>query len=119
MAKARSNIDPKSMETIASLRLNAAEPGGKEKPIELILCRPYPVDTGEWECRFSIVGLLEDMPPTRNADSWRALVLATNFMRMHLEMMIDCGGRLTDPASGRDINVADIFTKAGNERAGR
>jgi hypothetical protein len=116
MAKSRSNIDPKSMDTIASLRLIAAKPGGEETPIELILCRPYPVGTGAWECRFSIVGLLEDMPPTRDADSWRALVLATNFIRMHLEVMIECGGRLSDPTSGRDIEVAEIFTKTGDER---
>lgn len=116
MGKARANIDAKSLEIIASLKLNATVPGGHEKPIELVLCRPYPVHTGEWECRFSIVGLLEGMPPTRDADSWRALVLATSFMRMHLETMIDCGGRLTDPVTGRDIDVADIFTKAANAR---
>jgi hypothetical protein len=56
------------------------------------------------------------MPPTRDADSWRALMPATNFMRMHLEVMLECGGRLSDPANGCDIKLATIFTKAGHER---
>jgi hypothetical protein len=115
MRRTSANIDPRSMEVIASLRLNAAEPGGEEKEVELVLYRPYPVDTGEWECRFSITGLLEGMPPARAADSWRAMVLATNFVRLHLEMMVDCGGRLTDPTTRHDINITDIFTTTGSQ----
>jgi hypothetical protein len=33
------------------------------------------------------------------------------FMRMHLRMMIECGGRVLDPKSGRDVALTEIFTK--------
>jgi hypothetical protein len=93
--------DRTANEGIATLRLIASLPGGGEKPVELVLCRSYEVSTGEWECRFSIVGLYDDWPPARAANSWRALILASNFLHMLLDGIIVHGGSIRDPINGK------------------
>jgi len=94
---------------LAARKLIATLPGGEEKPIEVVICRPYELATGEWECLFAIVGMYEDWPPARADDAWGALTLALGFLRSLLEGLINHGGSVSSTRGGDPMELTDIF----------
>ena len=95
--------------SVASRNLWAQCPkrGGFE--IELQLGVPYQASDVDWACPVGIAGLYDHLADQHGIDSWQALMLAQNLVRMLLEAFIADGGRVLTSQGGEIVDVGALF----------
>lgn len=69
----------------------------------------------DWACPLALIGLHGAPRDIRGVDSWQALTLAQEVLRVLLTLFVDSGGKLFWEKGGEEITVESLFLQSGIE----
>ncbi len=69
-------------ETIANTTIRMISPNGEAKGIDVQIGKPYVISNGEAACRIAINGLYSKIPDLHGVDTFQAVALAFEFVRL-------------------------------------
>ena len=94
---------------IASCRLLAVDPAGREFELTIAVGQPYEVSADEWACPVRLDGLYERLHDAHGADSWQALKLALQLIARLLGGFIQDGGKLFWLDERNPVALEELF----------
>jgi hypothetical protein len=102
-------------EVIAERVIWAVDKNSRGFDIALMIGKPYQItDTpnGDWACPVALIGLHGAPRDIRGVDSWQALTLAQEVLRVLLELFVESGGKLFWEKDGEEITVESLFLES-------
>jgi hypothetical protein len=99
-------------ELIAERTIYAVDKDSRGFEIRLMIGKPYPMDSelGNWACPVAMIGLHGGFPDIQGADSWQALTLAQQPLRVLVTFFVEDGGKLFWEENGVELTVEELFS---------
>jgi hypothetical protein len=105
-------------EMIAERVIWAVDQNSRGFDIAVMIGRPYQItDTpnGDWACPVALIGLHRAPRDIRGVDSWQALTLAQEVLRVLLKLFVESGGKLFREKDGEEITVESLFLQSPSD----
>ena len=81
-------------ELIAERTIYAIDKDSRGFEIQLMVGKPYQVSPTEWACPVAMMGLHGALKDVHAVDSWQALTLVQELLRVLLILFVEQGGKL-------------------------
>ena len=96
-------------ELIAERIIYAIDKDSRGFEIRLMVGKPYQVSPTEWACPLAMMGLHGALKDVHAVDSWQALTLVQELLRVLLILFVEQGGKLFSEKDGEEITVDSLF----------
>jgi len=96
-------------ELIAERIIYAIDKDSRGFEIQLMVGKPYQVSPTEWACPVAMMGLHGALKDVHAVDSWQALTLVQELLRVLLILFVEQGGKLFSEKDGEEITVDSLF----------
>jgi len=96
-------------ELIAERIIYAIDLESRGFEIRLMIGKPYQVSPTEWACPLAMMGLHGALKDVHAVDSWQALTLVQELLRVLLILFVEQGGKLFSEKDGEEITVDSLF----------
>ena len=96
-------------ELIAERIIYAIDKDSRGFEIRLMVGKPYQVSPTEWACPVAMMGLHGALKDVHAVDSWQALTLVQELLRVLLILFVEQGGKLFSEKDGEEITVDSLF----------
>jgi len=96
-------------ELIAERTIYAIDKDSRGFEIRLMVGKPYQISPTEWACPVAMMGLHGALKDVHAVDSWQALTLVQELLRVLLILFVEQGGKLFSEKDGEEITVDSLF----------